>query len=244
MTADDVYDGSGDWHEIGPGASPAVAGPMPTGDAFMAAYATPELIEGHRNGRAATPPPLDNLERAVSRMLAALGVDGGPHTRNTPVRVARAWRHATRGHGVDPGRHLAVTFPGTPASPLVCQTGIRVVSTCAHHLLPITGMATVAYRPKPGAPIVGLSKLARVVGDYAARITIQEAIGAGVAEILADRLSVDGAACVITAEHGCMSLRGVEQPAARTMTVALAGGWTDTTPDVATVLAEHRAHRG
>jgi GTP cyclohydrolase I len=188
----------------------------------------------------------DRAEAAVRALLAALGVPDTEHTKRTPERVAVAWRHMLRGYQLDPRRHLAVTFPGAVNAPLVCQAGLRVTSTCAHHLLPITGWATVAYRPRSGAPIVGLSKLARVLEEYAARATVQEWIGDAVARALAEELDTEGAACVITAEHGCMTLRGVTQHAARTTTVSLAGEWAEgprgqVIPDVEHVLADHRA---
>lgn len=188
----------------------------------------------------------DKAATAVRDLLTALGVDEGEHTANTPDRVAKAWATALDGYTVDPARHLAVTFPA-PADPgLVVLSGIRVRSTCAHHLLPITGAATVAYRPAPGARLVGLSKLARVLGDYAARLQVQERLGYQVANTLQDVLQPEGAACVITAGHGCISLRGVEQPHSVTTTVATTGAWRVDIdhPDIATVLAEHRASRG
>ena len=61
------------------------------------------------------------------------------------------------------------------------------------------------------------------------------------ADAVADRLDVEGAACVLTAAHGCMTLRGVMQPDARTTTVSLSGGWTENLLDVRDTLSEHRA---
>jgi len=40
---------------------------------------------------------------------------------------------------------------------------------CAHHLLPFGGHAIVAYRPRSGQRIVGLSKLTNLVYAYSAR---------------------------------------------------------------------------
>lgn len=188
----------------------------------------------------ASHPAYDPAAAAVVALLEALGVPRSEHTADTPLRVARAWRHALRGYHEDPRTHLAVTFPCEPGTPLVVQSGIRLVSTCAHHLLPITGWATVGYRPRKGARIVGLSKLARVVAGYAARATVQEHIGGETARALAEVLDVEGACCVITAEHGCMTLRGVDQPGARTTTASVAGKWTTQHGDVAEVLAAHR----
>lgn len=183
---------------------------------------------------------------AVRDLLTALGVDEGDHTANTPDRVARAWQAALVGYELDPARHLERTFTAPPNPGLVVLSGIRVRSTCAHHLLPITGWATVAYRPFPGSQIVGLSKLARVLGDYAARLQVQERLGWQTASTVQETLAPVGAACVITAEHGCISLRGVEQHETVTTTVALTGAWelAPEDPNVQTVLAEHRATRG
>lgn len=178
---------------------------------------------------------------AVQDLLVALEVDEGDHTADTPDRVARAWATALAGYQADPARHLDRTFSAPHVPGLVVQCGIRVVSTCAHHLLPITGVATIAYLPHPGDPVVGLSKLARVLHDYAARLQIQEHLGSEVAHCIQDVLEPVGAACVITAEHGCMSLRGVEEPEAATTTVALTGAWTYDTAEVAELLAQHRA---
>lgn len=189
---------------------------------------------------------LDKAATAVNDLLTALGADEGEHTADTPARVARAWAAALAGYQADPLVHLERTFTAPPNPGLVVVSGVRVRSTCAHHLLPITGTATVAYRPRPGARIVGLSKLARVLCDYAARLQVQERLGWQTAAAVQSVLDPVGAACVVTAEHGCMSLRGVQEPHALTTTVALTGGWEThpDSPDVQTVLAEHRAARG
>lgn len=84
-------------------------------------------------------------------------------------------------------------------------------------------MATVAYRPSPGARIVGLSKLARVVVGYARRLQVQEQIGWDTVAALMDRLNPSGAAVLITASHDCMRIRGAREDAALTTTWAADG---------------------
>lgn len=178
---------------------------------------------------------------AVAELLLALDVDEGDHTADTPDRVAKAWTEQLAGYEEDPRDHLRKTFTA-PADPgIVMVSGIRVVSTCAHHLLPIVGVATVAYRARPGQPVVGLSKLARVVEGYARRLQVQERLGRQVADALVDVLDPLGAACLVTAAHGCMSLRGIGQPATATTTQAWAGGWAfhQGAPDPVAVAAEH-----
>lgn len=183
---------------------------------------------------------LDKVSAAVTDLLTALDVDQDEHTRDTPRRVAAAWAEALAGYIDDPARHLAVRFTAPSDPGLVVVAGIRIISTCAHHLLPITGHATVAYRPQVGDPIVGLSKLARVVEGYARRLQVQERLTAQVAATVADHLAPVGAGCVITAYHGCMTLRGVGQPESVTTTHSWAGAWTSRHPDVGVVLDEHR----
>lgn len=183
---------------------------------------------------------LDKAATAVADLLLALGVDEGDHTADTPNRVARAWAEQLAGYHDDPARHLTRTFSAPHDPGLVIVAGVRVVSTCAHHLLPIVGTATVAYRPRLGQPVVGLSKLARVVEGYARRLQVQERLGRQVADALHGHLTPVGAACLVTASHGCMSLRGVAQPATVTTTHAWAGGWQHTADsDTKAVLAEH-----
>lgn len=181
----------------------------------------------------------DKVADAVALFLDALGVDEGDHTEDTPERVAKAWRHLLGGYEEDPKQHLHKQFSAPENPGLVVVSGIRLASTCAHHLLPITGTATVAYRPKPGSNVVGLSKLARVVEGYARRLQVQERIGSQVVEALMEVLAPEGAACIITAAHGCMSLRGVQEPEATTLTIAT-GGSIEARGDLAAALAEHQ----
>lgn len=181
-----------------------------------------------------------SVPEAVAILLRALGIPEDEHTADTPRRVAEALGWLTRGQDMDPRRHLRTTFPGERGGGLVCVSGLRVVSLCAHHLLPVTGHATVAYRPAQGAPIVGLSKLGRVLEEYAARATVQETLGAQVAAAVAGELRTEGAACIITAAHGCMTLRGVQQTESVTTTISVAGGWSNDALDLNHALAEHR----
>jgi GTP cyclohydrolase I len=180
-------------------------------------------------------------QAAVFDLLSAFGAIHDEHTVDTPARVARAWGEALSGYEEDPTVHLERTFPAPTTPGAVMVTGIEVASTCAHHMLPIRGTATVAYLPHGGDRIVGLSKLARLVDGYARRLQVQERIGAQVVDALDKVLSPRAAGCVITAEHGCMSHRGVRQLGARTTTASWIGEWSDGQNGAFEVLAEHRA---
>src|SRR5665648_747492 len=97
------------------------------------------------------------------------------------------------------------------------------IAVCEHHLLPFAGMAHVAYIPSKEGRITGLSKLARVVRQVAARPQLQERITSEVADAIVRALDPLGALVLIQAEHLCMSMRGVRTPGTRTVTSAVRG---------------------
>ncbi|KZS57730.1 GTP cyclohydrolase [Mycobacterium ostraviense] len=179
------------------------------------------------------------VEGAVRQLLSALGVDEGEHTAETPARVARAWREMLWGYNEVPENHLDTDFPAPDDPGLIVMHGISFASTCAHHLLPFSGTATIAYRPHPGQRIVGLSKLARLVHGYAARLQVQERIGHQATAGIMRKLNPSGAMCVITARHDCMRLRGIREPAAKATTESRKGMWLDR--EIALV---HHLHSG
>lgn len=178
-------------------------------------------------------------ESAVRALLDALGVDEGEHTANTPARVAKAWQEVLWGYRENPADHLDTTFPAPTDPGLIIVHGITLQSWCAHHMLPFTGVATVAYRPSPGQRIVGLSKLSRVIQGFAARLQVQEQIGTQTVDAITERLNPSGAIVVITASHDCMRLRGAAEPNAATTTEARHGLLTD--PELSLVYQSHRA---
>lgn len=169
----------------------------------------------------------DELFRAGLRgVLAGLGLDPDEDAvKDTPDRVLRALREMTSGYGVDVEAVLSRTFEMPHADEMVILSKIPFVSLCAHHLLPFHGHGTVAYIPAPGARLVGLSKLARVLDAYARRLTSQEVITAQVTGALDRHLNTQGSACVLVATHGCMAHRGVMKPGAEMVTSSLTGAF-------------------
>jgi GTP cyclohydrolase I len=155
-----------------------------------------------------TPYPIDpaTAVQACKLMFANLGIIGD---LDTARRHVDALTELTRGLREDPDHHLAVTFPPVSADPgLIVAADIPFTSLCAHHALPFSGTFTVGYLPKPGANIVGLSKLARMVTGYAARPQVQERIANQAVTALMDTLNARGAAIALRATHSCMALRG------------------------------------
>ncbi len=94
-------------------------------------------------------------------------------------------------------------------------------SLCEHHMLPFVGTAHIGYLP--GARILGLSKLARVLEHFSRRPQVQERLTTQVAAWLEQHLDPTGVGVVIEAEHLCMTLRGVQAPGTTTITSSLLG---------------------
>lgn len=184
---------------------------------------------------------IDGAALAIKDLLGAFGVMEDDHTERTPGRSAKAWAELLAGYEEDPADHLNTTFSAPRDPGLVVVSGIHLQSMCAHHLLPFSGVATVAYRPSPGQRVVGLSKLARVVTGYARRLQVQERIGHQTVKAIIDRLEPSGASVIITARHDCMRLRGVREETAVTTTYASHGLMLD--HEHAAVREAHHVHR-
>lgn len=157
-------------------------------------------------------------ERAIADLLTALGQDtADEHTRDTPRRVAAAYAEM-----LTPRSFNLTTFPNDEGyDELVLACDIPFHSLCQHHMLPFKGVAHVGYLP--GARILGLSKLARVVELFARDLQVQERLTKQVADWLQTQLDPKGVGVVLEAEHLCMSLRGVQAAGSRTVTSTLHG---------------------
>lgn len=151
------------------------------------------------------------IEHAIRTLLAATGDDPSREgLQETPARVARAYSEWFAGYRVDPKSYLDRVFEETEGyDETVLLRDIPLVSTCEHHMAPITGKAHVAYRPN--GKVVGISKLSRLVDGYARRLQLQERLTNEIARALDEALQPKAVAVVIEASHGCMTTRGVNQ---------------------------------
>ena len=179
--------------------------------------------------RAADVPPYDAVraEAAVRELLLAVGEDPEREgLRETPARVARAYREIFAGLRQEPEDVLTTTFD-LGHEEMVLVKDIEVYSTCEHHLVPFHGVAHVGYIPNVDGRITGLSKLARLVEVYARRPQVQERMTTQIADSLVEILEPRGVLVVVQCEHLCMSMRGVRKPGSRTVTSAVRGVMRD-----------------
>lgn len=162
-------------------------------------------------------------EAAVRELLIAVGEDPDrPGLRETPARVARAYRETFAGLYVEPDSVLNTTFDEGHQE-LVLVRDIPMYSTCEHHLVSFHGVAHVGYIPGPHGRVTGLSKLARLVDLYAKRPQVQERLTSQIADAVMRKLDPRGAIVVVEAEHLCMAMRGIRKPGASTTTSAVRG---------------------
>ena len=161
-------------------------------------------------------------ERAALDLLRAIGADvDSPDLLETPRRVAASFAEL-----VTPAEFDATLFANEGVyEELVVVRDIDFHTLCMHHLLPFHGQAHVAYLP--GDRIVGISKLARVVEAFSRDLQLQERLTVQIADWLEQELAPRGVGVVLSAEHMCMTIRGVRKPGARTVTSALRGALRD-----------------
>ena len=167
------------------------------------------------------------IEAAVREILEAIGEDPSRDGLvETPARVARMYAEVCAGLHEEPSEHLIKTFD-VDHDEMVMVRDIPLYSLCEHHLLPFIGMAHVAYIPRKGGLITGLSKLARLVDGYSRRPQVQERLTSQIADALQRTIDPQGTLVVIQAEHLCMSMRGVQKPGSVTITSAVHGVFRD-----------------
>lgn len=163
----------------------------------------------------------EKIEKAVRLLLEGIGEDVDREgLKDTPNRVARMYEEIFGGMDEEPKEHLSKTFTADNSG-MVLERDITFYSICEHHLMPFYGKAHIAYIPD--GKVVGLSKLARTVEVYARRPQIQEQMTEQIADAVMKYLKPKGVMVVLSAEHMCMTMRGVKKPGSSTVTTAMRG---------------------
>ena len=167
---------------------------------------------------------MDNkkIENAVRDILEAVGEDPNrPGLQETPRRVANMYEEMFCGLTEAPAQHLKF-FEEKSNDEMVIVRDIPFASMCEHHLLPFMGKAHIAYIPSENK-IIGLSKIARIVDNFAKRPQGQERLTHDIADFLYKKMNAKGVAVIMEAEHMCMSIRGAKASGSITQTSALRG---------------------
>ena len=162
------------------------------------------------------------IMNAVRDILEAVGEDvNRPGLIETPKRVANMYEEMFAGLDSAAKQNLKL-FDERSNDEMVIVRDIPFSSMCEHHLLPFIGKAHIAYIPSDNK-IIGRSKFARIVDNFAKRPQVQERLSSDIADFLEENLSPKGVAVIVEAEHTCMFIRGAMDSGSSTMTSALRG---------------------
>ena len=168
-------------------------------------------------------PSREEAMKAVTTLIEWAGDD--PKREGlveTPKRVVKAYEEFFVGYNESAKEYLSKTFEDVNGyEDIVMLKDITFNSHCEHHMVPIIGIAHIAYIPVK--KVVGISKLARTVEIFARRLQTQETMTQQIATSIDNAMKPRGVAVFIKAIHQCMTTRGVEKPNVSTITNTFLG---------------------
>jgi len=170
---------------------------------------------------------MDNkLEELYRQLIAGVGEDPSREGLvKTPARAAKALQYLTRGYGQSVDEVVNNAIFESDNDQMILVKDIELYSMCEHHLLPFIGKCHVAYIPT--GKVIGLSKIARIVDMYAARLQIQENLTKQIADTVMHAIQPAGVGVIIEAQHLCMMMRGVEKQNSKMTTSMMLGTFLD-----------------
>lgn len=164
-------------------------------------------------------------EENIRRIFEFIGEDPDREgLRETPSRVVRSWGKIFGGYKENVEEVFKI-FEDDSTDEMIILRDIEFYSTCEHHLLPFSGKAHIAYIPD--GKVIGISKLARILEIYSRRAQIQERLCRQITGAIMSHLNPKGAACILEAQHLCMTSRGVEKQNSIMITSSLEGVFKD-----------------
>tara|TARA_B100001245_G_scaffold189143_1_gene147266 strand:+ start:540 stop:1154 length:615 start_codon:yes stop_codon:yes gene_type:complete len=168
-------------------------------------------------------PSRKEAEEAVKTLIKWAGDNPNREgLRETPKRVAKAYKEFFSGYESKPVEILSKTFDDVEGyDEMVIVRDISIESHCEHHMVPFIGIAHIGYIPDKR--VVGISKLARIADVFAKRLQTQETMTVQIADTINKVLKPKGVAVVIDAQHQCMTTRGTHKTESSTITSRMLG---------------------
>ena len=170
---------------------------------------------------------MDNkLEGLYRQLIEGVGEDPSREGLvKTPARAAKALQYLTRGYRQSINEVVNNAIFESDNDQMILVKDIELYSLCEHHLLPFIGKCHVAYIPT--GKVIGLSKIARIVDMFAARLQIQENLTKQIADTVMHAIQPAGVGVIIEAQHLCMMMRGVEKQNSKMTTSMMLGTFLD-----------------
>lgn len=156
-------------------------------------------------------PNAQDIATAIKTILRYIGEDPEREgLKGTPDRILRMFKEVFRGYDTTKKPKITTFENDGFGSGIIFDSG-DYYSMCEHHILPFFGKYYFAYVPSATGRILGISKVARVVGYCAARLQLQERLAADIIGMLNVALNGDclGMAILMKGEHLCKTMRGV-----------------------------------
>ena len=177
------------------------------------------------------PGDLDGLlEEVAGKMRGVLeslviDTDSDHNTQDTARRVAKMYlTEVFRGRYVPPPP--VTEFPNAERlNELMIVGPITVRSACSHHMCPILGRLWIGLMPNEHSNLIGLSKYSRLAEWIMSRPQIQEEAITQMADLLMNKVSPDGLAVVMEADHLCMQWRGVRDNGTKMVNSVMRGSF-------------------
>ncbi len=146
--------------------------------------------------------------------------------KDTPDRVAKMYVKELF-DGLDPKQAPSISkFENSfEYNGCILEKNIPFYSLCEHHFVPIKGVAHVAYYANE--KIIGLSKINRIVNYLSKKPQVQEKLTVEIVEYMKNVLQTEDIACIIEAEHLCVSMRGIKDVNSLTTTAEYSGKFNE-----------------
>ena len=168
----------------------------------------------------------EKVKSLVSELLAELGENPKREgLLRTPERVADALAFLTRGYAMRPHEIVGDAVFESVSDNMIIVRDIEVYSLCEHHLMPFFGRCHVGYISR--GKVLGVSKIARIVDCFAARLQLQERLSSEIARAVKDETDAEGVGVVMECRHLCMMMRGVEKQNSVMTTSSVLGSFHD-----------------
>jgi GTP cyclohydrolase I len=170
---------------------------------------------------------LDEVAARMKAVLDSLVIDteSDHNTQDTARRVAKMYvNEVFRGRYQPPPP--VTEFPNAEhLNELMIVGPITVRSACSHHFCPILGRLWIGIMPNEHSNLIGLSKYSRLAEWIMGRPQIQEEAIAQMADLLMNKVSPDGLAVVMEADHFCMHWRGVKDDRTKMVNSVMRGSF-------------------
>lgn len=166
---------------------------------------------------------IDAIANHFSSIMKILDLDlNDDSLKDTPRRVAKMYVEEIF-EGLDNSKipNIKKFENSFDYKGIILEKNISLFSLCEHHFVPIIGKAHIGYFANK--KIVGLSKLNRIVNFFSKKPQVQEKLTVQIVDFLKKELETEDVACIIDAQHLCVSMRGIKDVNSLTTTAEYSG---------------------